>query len=284
MPVVAVATDFSTRSDRAIRRAELLVEHSGYDLLIVHVIDDDQPQRLIDAEWTACEALLDEFQESITSRTGLTVRTALRTGEDFKEIPLAALEAEAELIVMGPHRRQVARSTFRGTTAERTIRHSTVPVLVANSPPASQYKRALFTAKLDPISATSIRRFESSPYLDSAERMLLHVYDSMDKEMLSRAMVPGDERADRLAQDRLIAAEALARFIEEHELTIDQPIVRESCGSFATDILNVASEKNADLVVVAPGSKNIFEAAILGRVSLAVLRQAECDALILPVG
>ena len=81
-----------------------------------------------------------------------------------------------------------------------------------------------------------------------------------------------------------VASEALARFIEEHELTIDQPIVHESCGSFATDILNVASEKNADLVVVAPGSKNIFEAAILGRVSLAVLRQTECDVLILPVG
>ena len=80
----------------------------------------------------------------------------------------------------------------------------------------------------------------------------------------------------------MIASDALAHFIEEHKLTIDQPIVRESCGSFATDILNVASEKNADLIVVAPGSKSIFELAILGRVSLAVLRQSECDVLILP--
>ncbi len=284
MPVVAVATDFSTRSDRAVRRAELLVEQTGYGLLLIHVIDDDQPQRLVDAEWTACESLLDEFQESITSRTGRTVRTALRAGEDFKEIPRVAQEAEADLIVIGPHRRQVARSAFRGTTAERTIRHSTIPVLVANSPPATRYKRVLFTTKFDPNSAASIRHFENSPYLGNAERLLLHVYDSMDKEMLSRAMVPGDERADRLAQDRMIASDALAHFIEEHKLTIDQPIVRESCGSFATHILNVASEKNADLIVVAPGSKSIFELAILGRVSLAVLRQSECDVLILPSG
>jgi len=282
LPVIAVATDFSTRSDRAIRRAELLAEQAGHDLLLVHVIDDDQPQRLIDAAWASCDELLREFRETIASRSGLTVRTSLRTGEDFQQIPLAAQEAKAELIVMGPHRRQITCSIVRGTTAERTIRRSTVPVLVANAPPASPYKRVLFSAKLDAASTASIRRFQNSPYLGDADRMLLHVYDSIDKEMLSRAMVPGDERQNRLAQDKLLASEALTRFIDEHGLNIDHPIVRESCGRVAADILAVAAERQADLVTVAPGAKSVFEVAILGRVSLAVLRQAECDVLILP--
>jgi nucleotide-binding universal stress UspA family protein len=155
-------------------------------------------------------------------------------------------------------------------------------VLVANAPPASPYKRVLFSAKLDAASTASIRRFQNSPYLGDADRMLLHVYDSIDKEMLSRAMVPGDERQNRLAQDKLLASEALTRFIDEHGLNIDHPIVRESCGRVAADILAVAAERQADLVTVAPGAKSVFEVAILGRVSLAVLRQAECDVLILP--
>jgi nucleotide-binding universal stress UspA family protein len=266
------------------RRAELLAAEAGCDLVLVHVIDEDQPQRLIDMETDAREQLLDEFRESIESRSGIAVKVAVRIGEQFDEIPRAAEEAGADLIVLGPHRRQVARSSFRGTTIERTMRRSPIPVLVANGPPSSSYKRALFTTKLDQTSARSIRDIQGSAFLGKAALLLLHVYDSMDKEMMSRAMIPGDERENRLAFDRLNAHEALSAFIEENGLLIDQALVHESCGSIATDILGIAADRDVDLIVVTPSSKSIFEIAILGRVSLAVLRQAERDVLVLPAG
>src|SRR5690349_25051655 len=41
-----VATDFSTRSDRALLRATLVANRVGAALTLVHVVDADQPHRM----------------------------------------------------------------------------------------------------------------------------------------------------------------------------------------------------------------------------------------------
>ncbi|MCB2073069.1 MAG: universal stress protein [Novosphingobium sp.] len=282
MSVIAVATDFSTRSDRAIRRAELLAAQAGCDLLVVHVIDEDQPQSLIHAESDACEDLLRDQQEAIAKDGRTKVTTDLRIGEAFEQIPRAATDAGAMLIVMGPHRWQAARSAFIGTTVERTVKNSPLPVLVANSPPAPGYDRVLVTTSLNANSATSIRFVNHAPFLQGAEVLLLHVYDSADMEMQSRAMIPAEERRHRQGMDRLYAQEMLAGFAEENGLKAGRYLVRESCGSVAADIMQAASEQKADLITIAPGTKSFLELAIVGRISHAILRRAECDVLVFP--
>ena len=48
MDRLLLATDFSTRSDRALRRAALIADKSGAAITLLHVIDDDQPKYLIE--------------------------------------------------------------------------------------------------------------------------------------------------------------------------------------------------------------------------------------------
>ncbi|HEU6442162.1 MAG TPA: universal stress protein, partial [Microvirga sp.] len=48
MRTILVATDFSTRSDRALRRATLLARHVSARLVLIHVVDDDRPVRLVE--------------------------------------------------------------------------------------------------------------------------------------------------------------------------------------------------------------------------------------------
>ncbi len=50
MKKILVATYFSTRSDRAIRRATLLAKKFGSAVSLIHVVDDDRPRRIVDAE------------------------------------------------------------------------------------------------------------------------------------------------------------------------------------------------------------------------------------------
>ncbi len=50
MRTIMFATDFSERSDRALRRAVILAPAHGAALEIVHVVDDDQPRRIVDHE------------------------------------------------------------------------------------------------------------------------------------------------------------------------------------------------------------------------------------------
>lgn len=58
MKTIMVATDFSERSDRALRRATLLARQFEATMLLVHVVDDDQPRRIVDAERDEATKLL----------------------------------------------------------------------------------------------------------------------------------------------------------------------------------------------------------------------------------
>ena len=57
---ILAATDFSTRSNRGLRQAGLLAQGSGASVAIVHVVDDDQPQALLEMERGEANRILGE--------------------------------------------------------------------------------------------------------------------------------------------------------------------------------------------------------------------------------
>ena len=61
------------------------------------------------------------------------VQVGLRTGAAAEEILAAALELEADLIVMGTHGRKALSHALLGSVAEKVVRSARVPVLVAHS-------------------------------------------------------------------------------------------------------------------------------------------------------
>lgn len=58
--IILAATDFSTRSNLALRQAGLLAQASGASLVVVHVVDDDQPQALLEMERREANQILGE--------------------------------------------------------------------------------------------------------------------------------------------------------------------------------------------------------------------------------
>jgi nucleotide-binding universal stress UspA family protein len=67
---ILAATDFSTRSHRALRRAGLLAQARGAELAIVHVVDDDDPKDLVDIESREAERILGEQIGAIAELRG----------------------------------------------------------------------------------------------------------------------------------------------------------------------------------------------------------------------
>jgi nucleotide-binding universal stress UspA family protein len=59
MQKIVLATDFSTRSDRAVRRAGLLARDQGARVILLHVVDDDRPERLVAEEMATARELLE---------------------------------------------------------------------------------------------------------------------------------------------------------------------------------------------------------------------------------
>ncbi|MBW8319646.1 MAG: universal stress protein, partial [Rhizobium sp.] len=131
-----VATDFSERSDRALRRATLLARQTGASITLVTAVDEDKPRRLVDEEKREAEALLREMSATVRNVDGVPCEARVVLAEPSQAIVQTASESRPDLLVIGPHRRQLFRDIFVGTTAERTIRNAPCPVLMVNATPA----------------------------------------------------------------------------------------------------------------------------------------------------
>jgi nucleotide-binding universal stress UspA family protein len=282
MPTLMVGTDFSTRSDRALRRAVLIARQTGWDLIVVSVVDDDQPRRMLEAARREASAILAELEQTLADEDGIACRSELRTGEPFIELPAAADAAGAALMVLGPHRRQFLKDQFRGTTVERTLRRIAIPTIVANGVPSGRYRRVLTAVDLEPESDVAPRYVASSPVANEAEHILLHVYDPAASSMLARAMAPEDERVAYERETADAARAGLLRLIDRFGLTGVTPVVRPCVSLASAQIAEAAEEFDADLIGLRSSDKGNLAKAFLGSTVEALLRDASRDVLVVP--
>ena len=178
MKKLMVATDLSTRSDRALRRAALLARQFDAQLTIVHVIDDDLPRRLQKVAQRESEALLLDICDSTRAVDGVKCDILVELGDPFAMVLQSAQALKADLVVMGSHRRQILRDIFIGTTVERTIRESRRPVLMVNAMPAKPYERAILATDFSPVSVQAARAASRLRFLGARSVAVLHAYQA----------------------------------------------------------------------------------------------------------
>jgi len=277
-----VATDFSERSDRAIRRATLLAQTFGASLTLIHVIDDDQPRRILRAEQQAVEAFLGEQTRSLREIDGLACTSRIVLGDPFEGITQAAREDEADLLIIGPHRRQVLKDVFVGTTAERTIRASERPVLMANGVPAGPYRRILLAVDLSGCSGDAVHAVQNLGLNAKAAVSVVHIFDAPASGLMYWSSSDEDRIKDYLAQEEERASGELAAFLTDFNLGPVQQILRPDETSVAHIICATAREASADLIVVGTRGRTGIAKTLLGSVAAEVLRSSDRDVLAVP--
>jgi nucleotide-binding universal stress UspA family protein len=282
MKRVLVATDLSVRSDRAIRRAILLARRHGAALSLLHVIDDDQPSRLVRAERDAATALVEEQARSIREGDGIDCSARVVMGDPFEGIAAAAGEQEPDLVVIGPHRRQALKDVFTGTTAERTIRASRRPVLMANAVPASAHRHVLLAVDFSDCSADAVRTVAELGFEAHAAVSVLHVFDAPATPVMARSAASEEALSSYHAQERDKAAAALKEFLAPLPLAVQSRIAERNVASAAETIRAVAADVGADLLVVGTRGRSGIAKMLLGSVAEQVLRTAETDVLAVP--
>jgi universal stress protein E len=281
MTTLVVGTDFSTRSDRAMRRAILLARQAGYELLLVHVIEQPDRNAEFDEQDYDAEELLAGIGRSVIESDGLQCRTGTRRGRVGDQLAEAALEAKAELILIGPHGKRALRDWISGSTAERIIARAEVPLIVTNAVPAQPYRRYLLPIDFEAAARETVNVALRLPFVRESDIVFVHVYDAEAREMLGRALVSGNEREDYLRRAGEAARSKLTEFVHELGCRQARTVVRELGGSTASDIVRVGHEEDADLVIVAPSNKGMLEEAIVGSVTENLLR-TEHDIMIVP--
>ena len=282
MKAIVVATDFSERSDRAIRRAKLLAREHDAKLHLVHVVDDDQTQSLVLAERNASTELLEKLTLSLQEIDSVKCDFHVVLGKPFFGINQAARDLQADLVVIGPHRRQLLRDILVGTSAERTIRTADRPVLMANGFPAGLYSRAIAASDLSIYSETTIRKAKSLGLLDRLNTSLLYVFSDPGLALMNRASLSDDEKQTYIAEARNRAEKEVESFMDRIKLDGISTILQPSNGSIAETICKTTQDLSAELIVVGTCSRSAFTRALIGSVTEGVLRHSDRDVLAIP--
>lgn len=282
MKMIMVATDFSERSDRALRRATLLARQFGASIALIHVVDDDQPRRIVDVERDEAKKLLRQMGATLRDVDGVECKTRVILASPFVGIAKAVEDTVPDLLVIGPHRRQMLRDVFVGTTAERTIRSVGCPVLMVNAPPAGNYRHVLQTTDLSDGSRQSLQRFPALGIGERARNSLLHVFDAPALRLAFSHAMPKDEQEHYLAGAKKDASRDLSRFLASANLGSVEPMVRYEAAAAPLEILKAADEEQADLIVLSTYGRSGLSKLLIGSVTEQVLQTSPVDVLTIP--
>lgn len=282
MDSILVATDFSPRADRALRRAVLVARQFSVRIMLLHALDDELPEPLLAVQRDGMERLLTEMAAMITTIDQVDCSHRLVMGDPFRALVDMARNLKPDLVILGPHRRNLLKDIFVGTTAERTIRESGAPVLMANGVPASNYQRILIATDLSECSLEATKSVRALGLLDEVHVTILHVLDTLEKPMMQRSLMPANEIEDHLLALRGDATQDLQSFLSTAGVRPDRKSVQLVELSVSETILSAARKSRADLLVIGTHGRTGIEKFFLGSVAEEVLRNAEIDVLVIP--
>lgn len=282
MKHIMVATDFSERSDRALRRATLLARQSGASITLVTAVDEDRPRRLVEEEKREAEVLLREMSATVRNVDGVPCDARVVLAEPSQAIVQAASEAGPDLLVIGPHRRQLFRDIFVGTTAERTIRNAPCPVLMVNATPAGAYRHVLLTTDLSDGSWDAVTSYRKLQLADRLPHSMLYVFDAPMLRLAMTSDVTEREKRLYIEEEWRKASIALSNFITSIQIEPVASLLRYQETTAKDEILAAAAEIPADLIVLATHGRRGLEKLLLGSVTEKVLRDSSIDVLAVP--
>ena len=128
MKSILIATDLSSRSDRALQRALNLAKTYKAKLTILYVIDEDSPEIL---HKDLSKLAKKEIFEAVDGKTkDVDYKIEIVTGIPHIKILQTALKIKADMVVIGLHRHTNKGNSMMGSVIERVIKNSLKPVLV----------------------------------------------------------------------------------------------------------------------------------------------------------
>lgn len=278
------ATDLSSRSDRALRRAGRLAREAGAELVLLSVVDDDQPTRLVVSEQREVAILLAEQSRTMHELQGLEPRLRVEAGDAFDAIIHVADAEDADLVIMGEHRKRLLLDVFVGTTIERVMRLGHRPVLMASGPAERTYRRILAAVDMSDSAAYALRTAQRLGFLKHAVLTVFHAFEHPGPGKLLLPNVPDEaiqEAVDATAAERRTALAAFLRDINiDLGERLPQMVLEE--GSPAPALRHTVARLSPDLVIVGTRNRSALGRLMLGSVAEEALRTLDRDVLAVP--
>lgn len=292
-PAVLCPVDFSEASRGAIRFAAAVAQHFGSRLTVMTV---DDPLLTEAAAMQASDrsvrdetrtALARFFDETVGPRpASLDVTFRVDVGEPAPCILAAMAASDAELVVMSSHGLTGFRKMFFGSTTERVLRETTVPVLVTREDGTAHSLTSVEDAArrvkrvLAPVLSPST---DDRPLIVSraiaralgVPQLLLHVVEPLRvRHPRADGLIPGIERERRERAEAALASVAASAGAPAPETLI-------AYGEPSEEIVKVARDRGVGLIVMGLVGSRLGGPRI-GSVTYRVLCASPCPVLALP--
>lgn len=212
-------------------------------------------------------------------------RREIRVGTPHEVIVNAARDGAFDLVVIGPHGDRPRRSLFLGTTADRIVRTSPVPVLVATHAPAGPPRRLLV-----PVDERAVTPFVLETTRELAERFdaavtLLHVWSNAvysHVASMSYATAHGNEQAarDDIARELDDASRHWLSEVARTGIPRERLTALVAHGDAGQVTVETAASMPADLILIGRATASIVRPALLGSTIGTVLHEARCPILV----
>jgi nucleotide-binding universal stress UspA family protein len=213
---------------------------------------------------------------------GIQAPLVIREGDPVTEILAQASEMNADLIVLSTHGRSGFDRMVLGSVTEKVLRKASSPVLVVPpqagdaSEPFAGYHRVICAVDFSDVSRSTLDYAVSIAEQASAATTVVHVVEGArgtEEAGYGRA-VTEVQRAEVEGVER-----QLRDFVQTHEGTgrALTRIVRR--GTPHREILRLAAEIGADLVVLGVSGRGAIDLTLFGSTANEVVRRAPCAVL-----
>jgi nucleotide-binding universal stress UspA family protein len=204
-----------------------------------------------------------------------------------KEILGEAERVGADLIVLGTHGRSGFDRLIFGSVAEKVLRTSSLPVLtvpphVPDAPPVGEFRRILYATDFSPGSAAALQYASSLAQHGAAELIALHVVEPAPESSDPIVGVSIDLAEYETGRQRQAAKHLQAAIPEWVRFGCDTTDV-VTYGRPYVEILRVAAERRADLIVTSVHGRNAIDRLVFGSTTEQVVRRATCPVLTIRV-
>ncbi len=265
MRKLLVATDLSERSDIALARAIALAQQLPAELTVLYVVESDLPDEVAQTLLDAADPVLRKRITALSDQGKLDPTIRIERGRDWALISEMAQDGAHDVIVMGAHR-PTWRELTRGSTLDRVIRLSGVPVLIAATKGTKPYQQIL--AGVD-FSLPSRRAVALAASFDGdATLRLVHVYN----EPLGGILAVQSEQERVSAIEQMLADEIGNRDQRQ------QVVIKH--GEIIGALYDEARSWPADLLVLGTHGRTGVGLAILGSIAEQFVADPPCDLLV----
>ena len=287
-----VAIDFSPNSDEALRQAHDRALSTGAQLAVCHIVPNELRSNLLFPDISRIAALkfpleMKQIAEAaaarvaeITGRTEGEFELIVDDGTPQALILNRAEEWLADLVIVGSHGQTSAADALLGSVTDSVIRHAHCPVLIVR--PGKRTGRIITgTDFSDPV-LPALRAAGDEAERTGAELTVVHSLDMVWSLAAYPALAfggaPFNVSAEQIKELELIATQRLEESLKQLNISGDTLV---TIGPAGRALIDIASERKADLIVVGTIGRTGLRRALLGSVAETVAKGAPCSVLII---